>query len=71
MIEDRRGHTSALQAGEIAEEADVGKLILTHFSRRYRNEEEKLMDEASTVFENTELGQDGKKFEVKPHRPEK
>jgi len=70
MIEDRKGHTSALQAGEIAEEANVRKLVLTHFSRRYRNEEEILLQEASEVFENTELGEDGKKFEVKPHRPE-
>ena len=71
MIEDRKGHTSALQAGEIAEEANVNKLVLTHFSRRYRNEEEVLLQEATEAFENTELGEDGKKFEVKPHRPEK
>ena len=71
MIEDRKGHTSALQAGEIAQEADVKKLVLTHFSRRYRNEEEVLLQEATEAFESTELGEDGKKFELKPHRPEK
>lgn len=70
MIEERHGHTSALQAGEIAEEADVEKLVLTHFSRRYRNEEEKLREEASEVFENVELGEDGREFDVSPHRPE-
>lgn len=70
MIDDRHGHTSALQAGEIASEASVDKLVLTHFSRRYRNNEEDLRDEASKKFDNVELAQDGKKFEVKPHRPE-
>ncbi|MFQ3275260.1 MAG: ribonuclease Z [Candidatus Nanohaloarchaea archaeon] len=70
IIEERKNHTSAKQAGEIAQDADVGKLVLTHFSRRYRGEEEKLREEAEEEFETAELGEDGKKFEVKPHRPE-
>jgi ribonuclease Z len=70
MIEDRKGHTSALQAGEIAEEASVEKLVLTHFSRRYRNNEQVLLQETSEEFEDVELGEDGKKFEIRPHRPE-
>lgn len=71
MIEERKGHTSALQAGEIAEEASVKKLVLTHFSRRYRNNEEVLLEEAREKFDESFLGEDGRKFEVKPHRPEK
>ncbi len=70
MIEDRHGHTSAKQAAEIAEEADVERLVLTHISRRYRGTEGELLEEAIEVFEDTELGEDGKRFEVKPHRPE-
>ncbi len=70
MISDRRGHTSALQAGEIASEASVAKLALTHFSRRYRGKEEELLEEAKSIFEDTELGQDGKMFDLSPHRPE-
>ncbi|MFB6100755.1 MAG: ribonuclease Z [Candidatus Nanohalobium sp.] len=70
IIEDRHGHTSAKQAGEIAKEADVEDLVLTHFSRRYRGEEEKLKEEAEEEFEDTELGKDGKEFEIKAHRPE-
>lgn len=70
MIEDREGHTSAKQAGEIADKADVERLVLTHFSRRYRGEEEKLKQEAEEEFENVELGEDGKEFEIKAHRPE-
>ena len=70
IIEDRKGHTSALQAGEIASKADAEKLVLTHFSRRYRNDEQELLEEASKEFENTDLAEDGKKFEIRPHRPE-
>ena len=70
VIEERKNHTSAKQAGEIARKADVEKLVLTHFSRRYRGEEEKLKEEAGKEFENVELGEEGKRFEVKPHRPE-
>jgi ribonuclease Z len=70
MIDERKGHTSALQAGEIAAEAEVEKLVLTHFSRRYMNRENELMEEASEKFENVELAEEGEKFEIKPHRPE-
>ncbi len=70
MIEDRQGHTSAKQAAEIAEEAGVEKLVLTHISRRYRGKENELLEEAKEVFENTKLGEDGKQFKLKPHRPE-
>lgn len=71
LIEDRKGHTSAKQAAEIAKEADAEQLVLTHISRRFRNKENELVDEAQEVFSNTVMGEDGKKFEVKPHRPEK
>jgi len=71
MIEDRHGHTSARQAGEIAKEAEVEKLVLTHLSRRYRADRAKEVEqEAKKVFENTFLGEDGRRFEIKPHRPE-
>lgn len=70
MIEDREGHTSALQAGEVADEADVERLVLTHISRRYQGSEEELLEEAREVFEDSELAVDGKKLEITPHRPE-
>jgi len=70
IIEEREGHTSAKQTGEIASEAEVDKLVLTHISRRYQQNEEKILEEARKEFSNTELGEDGRKFEVKPHRPE-
>lgn len=71
IIDERDGHTSAKQAGEIASTADVEKLVLTHISRRYQQDEEKLLEEARENFEDAEMGEDGSKFEIKPHRPEK
>lgn len=70
MIEERRGHTSARQAAEIAKESNAEKLALTHISRRYRGNEKELVKEAREVFENTVLAEDGMHFELRPHRPE-
>ncbi|MFB6245741.1 MAG: ribonuclease Z [Candidatus Nanohaloarchaea archaeon] len=70
MIEERKGHTSARQAAEIARESGADRLVLTHLSRRFQGREEELLDEAREVFPDTELGSDGEKFEISPHRPE-
>ena len=55
-------HSSAKQAATIAKKADVGKLILGHFSTRYDNLKE-FKTEAASIFENVELAKDGKTFE--------
>ncbi len=52
------GHSSALQAAEIAKKANVGKLIIGHFSARY-TDQQPLLKEAQEVFPNTILGTDG------------
>lgn len=55
-------HSTAKQAAKIAQQANVGKLILGHYSTRYNNLEE-FRKEAQTIFENVELAEDGKSFE--------
>lgn len=45
-------HTTALQAGMIAQKANVKKLMIGHYSARYKDVEP-LVNEARTVFENT------------------
>ena len=52
-------HSSVKDAAKIAKKANVKKLILTHISRRYRNEDvERLIKEAKEVFENVEVAYD-------------
>ena len=54
-------HSTAKQAASIAKQAQVGKLILGHYSTRYPSIA-KFKTEAKEVFENVELAEDGKKF---------
>ena len=56
-------HLTAKMAAELAKEAEVGKLFLTHVSRRYR--ERDILAEAQAVFPNTEVARDFSQFQVK------
>jgi ribonuclease Z len=55
-------HSTAKQAARIAEKANVGKLILGHYSTRYDGLNE-FKAEAEVIFPNVELSRDGKTFE--------
>ncbi len=57
-------HSTAKQAAEIAKAANVGKLIIGHYSNRYKDLQP-LLDEAHTVFPETYLAKDGEDFVVK------
>ncbi|MEN0054613.1 MAG: ribonuclease Z [Mucilaginibacter sp.] len=56
-------HTTALQAGEIALQTHAHKLLIGHFSARYKTLNE-LLDEARSVFPATELAIEGKTFVI-------
>jgi ribonuclease Z len=56
-------HTTALQAGEVAVRVNAEKLIIGHFSARYKTLNE-LLEEAQSVFANTELAVEGKTFVI-------
>lgn len=56
-------HTTAQQAGEIASKANVKRLLIGHFSARYRDLQP-LLDESKSIFANTELAIEGMTFEV-------
>lgn len=56
-------HTTALQAAQIALQTNATKLIIGHFSARYKTLNE-LLDEARSVFPNTELAVEGKTFVI-------
>jgi ribonuclease Z len=54
-------HTTALQAGEIALKTNAKKLLIGHFSARYKTLNE-LLDEAKINFPSTDLAIEGKTF---------
>lgn len=56
-------HATAKEAASIAKEANVGKLILGHFSTRYTSIE-LFKEEAQTIFANVALADDGKEFDL-------
>lgn len=54
-------HSSAKQAATIAKKANVGQLLLGHYSTRY-DDIRAFKQEAQTIFNNVELAEDGKVF---------
>ncbi len=60
-------HSTAEQAATIAKAAGVSKLLLGHFSSRYKNLDQ-LLDEARAVFPDVFLVNDGDVFEVERQR---
>jgi len=57
-------HTTSLQAGQIAQQAGVGHLLLGHFSARYKDLYP-LLTEARSIFPNTQLAHDGYVYDIR------
>ncbi|MEX0998211.1 MAG: ribonuclease Z [Flavobacteriaceae bacterium] len=60
---EKTKHTTAKEAATIACDAGVGQLILGHFSTRY-DRLARYLEEAQPIFENTQLAEDFKVFEI-------
>ena len=60
-IAKKTEHSTASDAGRVALEAQVDKLILGHFSNRYRVLKT-LLTEAQEVFENSSLAEERKTY---------
>jgi ribonuclease Z len=56
-------HTTALQAAQIALTVNAKKLLIGHFSARYKTLDE-LLEEAQSVFPNTGLAIEGRTFAI-------
>lgn len=61
------GHMTAGRAARFAAEMNVGTLLLTHLSRRYR--ERDVIDEAKRHFENSYVVRDFDRFSIAKGRP--
>jgi ribonuclease Z len=58
------GHSTAAQAAEIAREAGVRRLVLTHISPRYNRDAPELLAEAKAVFPESIIARDGLTIDV-------
>lgn len=58
------GHSTAREAAQVARDAGVRKLLLTHFSARYSRDAGDLEREARHVFPSTIIGKDGMEIDV-------
>ncbi|KGG33504.1 Ribonuclease Z [Prochlorococcus marinus str. SS51] len=67
----QRQHSTSTMAAQIASEANVGQLVLTHLSPRYapgnRISPNDLLSEAKSIFPNTLLAKDFLQIEIQKH----
>lgn len=56
-------HTTSAEAATIAQKANVKKLVIGHFSSRYKDLNP-LLEEARSIFKNTSLAIEGELFEI-------
>ena len=62
-----RGHSTTEEAAKVALLAEAKKLIIGHFSSRYKDTES-LAEECRTIFPNTEVAAEGKTFYIEEQR---
>lgn len=62
-LAERFGHITAAQAAELAVEANVRELYLTHLSRRYRDRD--ILEEARSIFPAVKVARDFDRFQIK------
>jgi ribonuclease Z len=58
-----RFHSTAREAATVAQTAQAGKLLIGHFSSRYK-EVEGFLKDAQSIFPKTEIAEEGKVFKV-------
>lgn len=61
------GHLTALQAAQLARDANVSNLILTHLSRRYR--ERDILAEARQIFPEAVVARDFDHYQIRRDQP--
>ena len=61
------GHSTAREAAQVARDAGVTRLVLTHISPRYARDAPELLAEAQSVFPEVVIARDGMTIEI-PYR---
>lgn len=61
------GHSTSVQAAELARDANIGQLLMGHFSTRYKTTNQ-LVKEARAVFPNSCAVEDGEQYDVRLQR---
>ena len=67
MFAKGRGHSTTIEAAKVAAKAEAKKLIIGHFSSRYKSHDA-LVEECRTIFENTEIAAEGMTFNIEEKR---
>ena len=62
-----RGHSTTADAANVALKAGAGRLLIGHFSSRYRDLEP-LINQAREIFPKSDIAREGETFEVKEKR---
>ncbi|MBQ3173439.1 MAG: ribonuclease Z [Alistipes sp.] len=62
-----RGHSTTIEAAKVATKAEAGRLIIGHFSSRYRDYDA-LVEECRTIFPNTYIAAEGEIFKIEEKR---
>ncbi len=60
-------HSTSEQAAKIAKESRVGKLLLGHFSTRYKNLDS-MLEDAKNIFVNTEIAEENKVYKIEENK---
>ena len=69
-IARERGHATTAEAAKVAEKAAAKRLIIGHFSSRYKDLQP-LVEEARAVFPATDIAREGETFTIEPLRHDK
>jgi len=62
-----RGHSTTLDAAKAALQAEAGGLLIGHFSSRYKDLQ-LLVEECRSLFENTQIAEEGETFTIPENR---
>jgi ribonuclease Z len=67
MFAKGRGHSTTIEAAKVAAKAEAKRLIIGHFSSRYKSHEP-LVEECRTIFPNSDIAAEGMTFNIEEKR---